>query len=81
MGFFSKEPIAHQKGDQQVNVATSLETHTDFHESHTIKLWVLIAVAICVLLVLIGRIIKKNIKGQVVRAARSAATIATLETA
>lgn len=69
MGLFSNEPIAHQNGDQQVNVAM------DFHESHSIKLWVILAIIGCVVLIWLYRQVKRSIRGQAMRAARSMATV------
>ena len=63
-------------GDAQVNIVNSLEDHSAAHESHELKLWIILVVVIAQLLILLY---KQNQRAAKKRALKAAVSVAKLD--
>ena len=64
-----------QSGDPQVTVIQNQEVHTQMHEDHEIKLWIILALLCILVLFKIQSVYKKRERKTAIKAARSVAAL------
>ena len=62
-------------GDTNVQIINSLENHSQFHEDHDIKLWIILALVVFLVLTKVYQILRDHNKKQTLKLARSVATL------
>ena len=65
----------HNSGDAQVNVINTLEDHTVAHDSHELKLWIILGAVIAQLLLLLYKEHQRAAKKRALKAAVSVAKL------
>lgn len=75
MGNEKSSPSVNEQGDGDLTIINNQETHTELHQAHEFKLWLIVIMVAIMLTIQIYKIIAKHEQKKVMQKAKSVAAL------